>query len=153
MRWRRICALSLIISSAVTAPRCSAAEDLGEPLLVAPATRSVTARVEAETTAAPTAPTAEQLALHRYFYIDFPRAIERVTAERHLAEAELSLVARRLEQAAPARSFGAYGAIYTADLAWQIDYAAAQLRLVCLQNAEADLWRQRQSVAAACLSR
>jgi hypothetical protein len=90
---------------------------------------------------------ANQLALHQYFYIDFPRQLEALQYKRYLAEAEIALIARRLETFRPSRSFGRYSATYTADLAAQIDLLAAQRALACLRDAEADLWRQRRLLA------
>jgi hypothetical protein len=88
-----------------------------------------------------------QLALHRYFYVDFPRQLEALHYKRQLAEAEIALLARRLETYRPSRSFGRYGATYTADLAAQIELLAAQRVLTCLRDEEADLWRQRRLIA------
>jgi hypothetical protein len=64
-----------------------------------------------------------------------------------LAEAEITLIARRLETYRPSRSFGRYGATYSADFAAQVDLLAAQRVITCLRNEEADLWRQRRLTA------
>jgi hypothetical protein len=88
-----------------------------------------------------------QLVLHQYFYIDFPQQLQALQYKRQLAEAEIALIARRLETYRPSRSFGRYGATYTADFAAQIDMLAAQHALACLRNEEADLWRQRRLIA------
>jgi hypothetical protein len=136
--------LSLLVS--VLSRAAAAAE--AELVLAPPATQSIAVEEVNAAAVGEAPPTAQQVVLHQYFYVDFPRAVDRLAYERQLAEAELTLVARRLEQAAPARSFGMYSATFTADMAWQIDYLAAQRRLECLQQAEADLWRQRHAVAA-----
>ena len=93
--------------------------------------------------------THQALALHQYFYIDFPRQLEALQNEKQLAEAELNLIARRVESYRPFRSFGRYAATYTVDHSWQIALLAAEQRLECIRNDEADLWRQRQAVAIA----
>ncbi len=99
----------------------------------------------------PTTPTvvatnAAELALHQYFYIDFPRQLQALQYKRQLAEAEIALIARRLETYRPSRSFGRYGATYTADLATQIDLLAAQHVLTCFRDEEVDLWRERRLI-------
>ena len=149
MRWRRLCALNLSICLSFAASPCPGAEDLGEPLLVAPATRSVAARVEMEATLAPTA---AEIALSQYLYVDFPRAIQSLANEREIAAAEVALIARGVDGYRPFRSFKQYGATYTVDQSWQIALLAARQRLECLRNDEADLWRQRQVVVAAFLA-
>jgi hypothetical protein len=90
-----------------------------------------------------------ELAIHEYFYIDFPRQLQLLQNEKQLAEAELDLIARRVESYRPFRSFGRYAATHTVDQSWQIALLAAQQRLECLRNDEADLWRQRRALAAA----
>jgi hypothetical protein len=90
-----------------------------------------------------------ELALHQYFYIDFPRQLQFLQNEKQLAEAELNHIARRVESYRPFRSFGRYAATYTVDQSWQIALLAAQQRLECLRNDEADLWRQRRLAAEA----
>jgi hypothetical protein len=92
---------------------------------------------------------ARTLALHQYFYVDFPRRLQALESEAQLAEAELALMARRVESYRPFRSFGRYAATYTVDQSWQIAWLAAQQRLECLRNDQADLWRQRTMAAAA----
>ena len=110
-----------------------------------PATRSVAAIGNAniaETTSA------ADLALHQYLYLDFPRAIQALADERALAEAELALMARRVDSFRPFRSFGRYGATYFTDQSAQIALLAARQRVACLADAEADLWRERQAIVA-----
>ncbi len=95
-----------------------------------------------------TALTAAQLQLYQYFYADFPRALQAIDNQTQLAEGELALFARRVNGYRPFRSFHQYAATYTVDQEWQLAYLAAQQRLQCLRNAQIDLWRQRQAVAA-----
>ena len=121
----------------IIAPIASAAEPIATPAPAAPATHGV-AVIDART-----------LALHQYFYVDFPRQLQQLENETQLAEAELALIARRVESYRPFRSFGRYAATYTADQSWQIAVLAAQQRLECLRNDQADLWRQRTLAAAA----
>ena len=113
------------------------AEPIAVPIADAPATRSVAA-IDART-----------LEMHQYFYVDFPRRLQALENETQLAEAELALIARRVESYRPFRSFGRYAATYTADQSWQIARIAAQQRVECLRNDQADLWRQRGLMAAA----
>jgi hypothetical protein len=87
------------------------------------------------------------IAMHEYFYIDFPRQLRALQRERELAEADLALAALRVESYRPFRSFGRYAATYTADLSWQVELIAAEYRLECLREKEADLWRQRRLIA------
>ncbi len=127
---------------AATIALCTVASvDAAEPIAAlapaAPATRAVAA-IDART-----------LALHQYFYVDFPRQLQSLENETQLAEAELALIARRVDSYRPFRSFGRYAATYTADQSWQIAWRAAQQRLECLRNDQADLWRQRTMAAAA----
>ncbi|RIK75761.1 MAG: hypothetical protein DCC67_14875 [Planctomycetota bacterium] len=86
-------------------------------------------------------------AVHEYFYVEFPRRLLAVEQAVRLAEAEVALISRRLETYEPARSFGRYGATYTADHAWQIELLAAQQRLEQLRQQEAELWRERRLAA------
>ena len=109
----------------------------GKPNSATPATRSVAA-VDAR-----------QLALHQYFYVDFPRQVQALENEIELAEAEYDLIARRVASYRPFRSFGTYAATYTVDQSWQVALLAAGYRLECLRDQQADLWRQRGMVAAA----
>jgi hypothetical protein len=118
-------------------PMASSAEPIAVPVADAPATRSVAA-IDART-----------LAMHQYFYVDFPRRLQALENETQLAEAELELIARRVESYRPFRSFGRYAATYTADQSWQIAWVAAQHRVECLRNDRANLWRQRGLMAAA----
>lgn len=90
----------------------------------------------------------QALALHQYFYVDFPRALQAVANERQLLEAEVQALELRVASYRPFRSFHQYGATYTADMGWQLELLAARQRLACLANAEADLWQQRTQVAA-----
>ncbi len=127
---------------AATIALCTVASvDAAEPIAAlapaAPATRAVAA-IDART-----------LALHQYFYVDFPRQLQSLENETQLAEAELALIARRVDSYRPFRSFGRYAATYTADQSWQMAWRAAQQRLECLRNDQADLWRQRTMAAAA----
>jgi hypothetical protein len=130
---RTIFCLALLFSITMA----EAAEQLPAPVPAAPAMRSIAAIEPSD------------VALNRYFYVDFPRRVQALQYERRLAEAEIALIGRRLETSRPSRSFGRYAATYTAELAWQIDLLAAQRRLQCLQDDEADLWRQRRIVAEA----
>jgi hypothetical protein len=88
-------------------------------------------------------------AMHQYFYVDFPRQLRALQRERQLAEADLALVARRVESYRPFRSFGRYAATYTADLSWQVELVAAQHRLECVLEKEVELWRERRIAAEA----
>jgi hypothetical protein len=140
---------NLLIRLAVVALCCSdatahAADSIAVAVPATPATRSVAA-----TTDHSPLTTHHSLALYQYFYIDFPRQLQLLQNEKQLAEAELDLIARRVESYRPFRSFGRYAATYTVDQSWQIALLAAQQRLECLRNDEADLWRQRQAVAIA----
>jgi hypothetical protein len=89
-----------------------------------------------------------QLQLQQYFYVDFPRQLQLVDNQTQLAEAELALIARRVDGYRPFRSFHQYAATYTVDQQWQLALLAAEQRVQCLQNAQADLWRQRQMIAS-----
>lgn len=91
---------------------------------------------------------AQALALHQYFYVDFPRAVQAVVDERTLLEAEVKALELRVAGYRPFRSFRQYGATYTADIGWQLELLAARQRLAWLANTEADLWRERSLVAA-----
>lgn len=91
---------------------------------------------------------ARAIALHQYFYVDFPRALQSLTDQRQLLEAEVRALELRVASYRPFRSFKQYGATYTADMSWQLELLAARQRLACLANAEADLWRQRSLAAA-----
>jgi hypothetical protein len=136
MRRNLLCLLAvLVVLSSVSS--ASSAEPIATPVPAAPATRGVAA-IDART-----------LALHQYFYVDFPRQLQQLENETQLAEAELALIVRRVESYRPFRSFGRYAATYTADQSWQIALLAAQQRLECLRNDQADLWRQRTLAAAA----
>lgn len=127
--------IAIFIQSNASTARC--AEPVAAPAPAAQATHSV-AVIDART-----------LALHQYFYVDFPRQLQALENETHLAEAELVLIARRVESYRPFRSFGRYAATNTADQSWQIAWLAARQRLECLRNDQADLWRQRTFAAAA----
>jgi len=135
MRRSLLCLSAVIFLS--NAARVNSAEPIATPVPAAPATRGVAA-IDART-----------LALHQYFYVDFPRQLQAIEDEAELAEAELALIARRVNGYRPFRSFGRYAATYTADQSWQIAWRAAQQRLDCLRNDQADLWRQRTVAAAA----
>jgi hypothetical protein len=91
--------------------------------------------------------TEPQIQLARYFYVDFPSQLQALNNATQLAEADLALIARRVESYRPFRSFHQYAATYTVDGQWQLALLAAQQRLQCLRNAEAELWRQRQAIA------
>jgi len=117
-----------------------AAEPIALGVPTAPATPSVAAI------------DARALAVHQYFYVDFPRHVQALANETELAEAELALIARRVDSYRPFRSFGRYGATYFADQSWQVELLAAQQRLECLRDLDADLWRQKQVTAALYLS-
>jgi hypothetical protein len=97
--------------------------------------------------------TLTQLQLQQYFYVDFPRQLQWLDNQTQLAEAELTLIARRVNGYRPFRSFHQYAATYTVDQEWQIALLAAQQRVECLRNARSDLWRQRQMVAAIYFSK
>jgi hypothetical protein len=132
-------AIFALATSLVIGAYVKAAEPIPAPPPAAPATRSVAAIDPRE------------VALAVYFYVDFPRQLQALQYKRQLAEAEIALIARRLETYRPSRSFGRYGATYTADFAAQIDMLAAQHILTCLRDEEADLWRQRRLVAEQAL--
>ena len=100
---------------------------------------------------APRAPTAAELQLHQYLYVDFPRCIQSLANERELADAELDFLRARVDNYRPFRSFKQYSPAYTADRSWQLALLAAQQRRQDLENVEADLWRQRQAVGAAMM--
>jgi hypothetical protein len=136
MRRDLLCLFATLIVLS-NAPTANSAEPIATPVPAAPATRGVAA-VDART-----------LALHQYFYVDFPRQLQALENETQFAEAELALIARRVESYRPFRSFGRYAATYTADQSWQIALFAAQQRLECLRNDQADLWRQRSLAATA----
>jgi hypothetical protein len=93
-----------------------------------------------------------QLQLNQYFYVDFARQLQALDNQSQLAEAELALIARRVESYRPFRSFHQYAATYTVDQQWQLALLAAQQRVQCLRNAQADLWRQRQMMASLYLA-
>jgi hypothetical protein len=86
--------------------------------------------------------------LSDYLYIEFPRRWQALENGRQLAEAEVLVLQRRVDSYRPFRSFHQYSPTYTADMSWQLELLAAQQRLQCIANAEADLWRERQAVAA-----
>jgi hypothetical protein len=139
-----VLSFSLIIANAM------AAETVGQDSSAAPAMRSIAAssdELPSPKLAAPTV-TFTQLQLQQYFYVDFPRQIQWLDNQTQLAEAELTLIARRENGYRPFRSFHQYAATYTVDQQWQLALLAAQQRVQCLQNAQADLWRQRQLIAA-----
>jgi hypothetical protein len=144
MRSNSLCLLAAFVFLS-NAPMASSAEPIATPVPAAPATRSVAA-MDARSVAALDART---LAIHQYFYVDFPRQLQTLENETQLVEAELALIVRRVESYRPFRSFGRYAATYTADQSWQIALLAAQQRLECLRNDQADLWRQRGFAAAA----
>lgn len=87
------------------------------------------------------------LAAHQYLYADFPRAAAALENERQLAAANVRALELRVASYQPFRSFHQYAATYTADIGWQLELMAARQRLACAENAQADLWRQRQLVA------
>lgn len=93
------------------------------------------------------APTASEVQLSQYLYVDFPRYVQALDNERQLADAELKFVQSRVDGYRPFRSFKQYGATYTADQAWQLALLAAQQRQQELQDIEAELWRQRRYAA------
>jgi hypothetical protein len=95
----------------------------------------------------------DQLEIHQYFYIDFPRQIQLLENAIELAEAERDLVARRVHSYRPFRSFGPYAATYLVDQSWQVALLAAEHRLECLRLEQADLWRQRRLIAEAVVAR
>jgi hypothetical protein len=99
------------------------------------------------------APTAAEVQLAQYLYVDFPRCIESLENDRELAAAELDFLRARVDGYRPFRSFGQYSPAYTADRSWQLALLAAEQRQTELQNAEADLWRQRQAVVATYMER
>ena len=136
MRRNLICLFTALVLLN-NAPTASSAEPIAAPAPSAPATRSVAAI------------DANALAMHQYFYIDFPRQLQTLENETQLAEAELALIARRVASYRPFRSFGRYAATYTVDQSWQVALLAAQHRLECLRNDRADLWHQRGLAAAA----
>jgi hypothetical protein len=135
MRCAFCCSIILVLLS--IAGDADAAEPIITPAAYIPATHSI---------ATVTDRTAE---MHQYFYVDFPRQLRALQRERELAEADLALVARRVESYRPFRSFGRYAATYTADLSWQVELLAAEHRLECVREKEIDLWRERRMAAEA----
>jgi hypothetical protein len=139
MRPSTVCAIAILIAASVSLA-ATAAEPIAIGVPAAPAKPSVTAI------------DARAFAVHQYFYVDFPRHVQALANEKELAEAELALIARRVDSYRPFRSFGRYAATYFADQSWQIEMLAAQQRLECIRTAQADLWRQKQAIAALYLS-
>jgi hypothetical protein len=141
-----LCALSF----SLIGTNVIAAETAGQDSSAAPAMHSIAASSSELPAPKPAGPTVTlaQLQLQQYFYVDFPRQIQWLDNQTQLAEAELALIARRVNGYRPFRSFHQYAATYTVDQQWQIALVAAQQRVQCLQNAQADLWRQRQAIAA-----
>jgi hypothetical protein len=147
---RLVASFTLVLAAL---PTVHAAESASQPASDAPAMRSIAA-----TSAEPLPPsqpspslTLTQLQLQQYFYVDFPRQVQFLDNQTQLAEAEFGLIARRVNGYRPFRSFHQYAATYTVDQEWQLALLAAQQRVQCLRNAQADLWRQRQFVAALTL--
>lgn len=89
----------------------------------------------------------QSLAANHYFYVEFPRRLQAIENETQLAEAELALIARRVNSFRPFRSFHQYAVTYFTDQQWQLALLAAEQRLQCLEADRAELWRQRQAVA------
>lgn len=87
--------------------------------------------------------------ISQYLYHDFPRRLQALENETILVQQEIRLLQDRVDGYRPFRSFGRYAATYTADRIAQLHLLAAQQRLLCLANARADLWRERQGVVAA----
>lgn len=125
-------ALIAAIAYALLAPRTHAAEP------IAPGT----------TPSSPT-PTAAQVKLSQYLYVDFPRCVQSLANERELADAELDFLRARVDNYRPFRSFKQYSPAYTADRSWQLALLAAKQRRQELENVEADLWRERRAIVAA----
>lgn len=94
---------------------------------------------------------AEQQLVH-YFYVDFPARLDAINNQIALAEAELTLLARRVDQFRPMRSFRQYGATYLADQAAQVGLLAAHQQVACLHAQKSALWRERQLVAEQLLA-
>ena len=87
------------------------------------------------------------LAANHYFYVEFPRRLQAIENETQRAEAELALVARRVNSFRPFTSFHQYAVTYFTDQQWQLALLAAEQRLQCLHADRAELWRQRQALA------
>jgi hypothetical protein len=122
-----------VVALTIVAPRTHAAEPIAPGVTPSPTL------------------TAAQVQLHQYLYVDFPRCIQSLTNQRELADAELDFLRARVDSYRPFRSFKHYSPAYTADRSWQLALLAAEQRRQELDNAEADLWRQRQAIGAALM--
>lgn len=85
--------------------------------------------------------------LQHYFYVDFPQRLASINNQIAFAEAELTLLGRRVDQYRPMRSFHQYGATYLADQSAQLAVLATRQNLDCLRAQKTALWRERQAVA------
>jgi hypothetical protein len=145
-----MCRLVVVAAAAFFAFNSTRVISAAEPVTSAPATRSVAAGWQVERKPAPDWRTmAATVRTYQYFYRDFPRQVQALENERQLAEADAAYVARRVNSFRPFRSFHEYGATYFVDQAWQIEWLAAQQRLDCLSNVQADLWQARRAMAEA----
>ncbi len=110
------------------------------------AVAALVAMVAPQASAEPPAARSAEQQLGQYFYVDFPARLDSINNQIALAEAEVTLLARRVNQYRPMRSFGMYGATYFADQSAQLALLAAQQRVACLQGQKIALWRERQIV-------
>jgi len=107
----------------------------------------LTAVIVPRATAQPPEVAAVDFEFHRYFYVEFPARLASINNQMERAEAELTYYERLVDQYRPMRSFGRYGATYSADQAAQIALQAARQRVDCLRDERIALWRERQFVA------
>jgi hypothetical protein len=90
-----------------------------------------------------------QLAVVNYTYGVFPQQLAAAEREVALAEHEAGLWQQRVRSFEPMRSFGVYGATYSADQSSQFEASAAWQRAECARQQVANLWRERQAMVAA----
>jgi hypothetical protein len=97
-------------------------------------------------------PSAVDLQLQQYVYVDFPRQLQMLDNETALAERFVVLQRQRVNGYRPFRSFHQYGATYFADQSAQLQLLAAQHELACLYQRKTDLWRERQTIVTMLLA-
>jgi hypothetical protein len=95
--------------------------------------------------------TPAQAAVINYAYGIFPQQLAAAEREAALAEYEAGLWQQRVRSFGPMRSFGTYGATYSADQSAQFGAFAAQQRAECARQQVANLWRERQAMVAALM--
>jgi hypothetical protein len=126
---------------------------LASPLLFGLVAAVVVDRTTAsEPVVAEPLPSAADLQLHQYVYVDFPRQLQMLDNETALAERFVLLQQQRVNGYRPFRSFHQYGATYSADQFAQLQLLAAQQELACLHQRKADLWRERQAIVQMLLT-